>query len=547
MRFSLYRFPNPVILLRQRQKSVFNASLIILISILLSRFLGVVRDRLFTTYFFGGQEWQLDVYYAAFRIPDTLYQLLISSVITAGFLPIFSQKLVRESKTKAFNFALITIFSLISFFLLVVLALYPFWPILLHWLAPGFSWQQSRLLLKLTPFIITAELILAVSNLSVLILQTHNNFISPAISPLMYNLGIIFGIVALSPRYHALGLAYGVLIGSLGHLIIQLPALYQVIDSKINLTIFSFKEIKTDFVKFFSLSLPNILSIFLIQAQANWLTRLATFLSAGSLSILNFANNLIQLPISIFALALGQAIFPKLALSKQRLDNRHFIYLFEQAIQQTVFIITPLLVLFIVLRLPIVRLILGSKRFSWQNTLTTVKIIEITLPIIFAQSLNVTFQKVFLALGQSRFILIAQVFSTFIFVALTLYLLPIHKSILTLAWALSIAAIVKFILAGWLLLVGNPLLKQTIKKSVRIFAKIALSGLVSLALAWLSYRLGNFVFNPAHTLSLFGIIGLVSLVTLGSYLGLSYWLKIEPFLAFRAQINQSKLKSILSN
>ncbi len=542
MSFSLYRFPNPLLLLRRKQKSVFNASLIILSSILLSRLLGVIRDRLFTTYFFGGREWQLDVYYAAFRIPDTLYQLLISSVIMAGFLPIFSQKLVRESKTRAFNFALIVIFSLITLFSLIVLVTFPFWPHLLQWLAPGFNSYQKNLLLQLTPYIILAELILAASNLSVLILQTHNNFVSPAISPLMYNLGIILGIVVLSPHYQALGLAYGVVIGSLGHLLIQLPALLQVIDSKLDLSIYKWEEIKEDFHKFISLSLPNFFSIFLIQIQTNWLTRLASFLTAGSLSLLNLANNLIQLPISIFALALGQAIFPKLALSKERMDQKRFISIFEQAIQQTLFIITPLLVLFIVLRLPLVRIILGSHRFSWRNTIITAKIIEITLPIILAQSLSVTFQKVFLALGQSRFILIAQLFSTLTFVGLTFYLLPHQPTILTLAWALSLAAIVKFILAGWLLLKGNPLLWSAMRDSIQEIIKITAIGSGSLLISWLSYRLGNYLFNPAYILNLLLISTFVGITTLGSYIGLSYWLKVKPLFTFRTQVAILKSK-----
>ncbi len=543
MPFGLYRFPNPILLLRRKQKSVFKASLIILVSILLSRLLGVVRDRLFTTYFFGGREWQLDVYYAAFRIPDTLYQLLISSVIMAGFLPIFSQKLVRQSKTRAFNFALATIFGLIFVFSLIIAISFPFWPQLLNWLAPGFSLGQKKLLLQLTPYIVLAELILAASNLSVLILQTHNNFISPALSPLMYNLGIIFGIVVLSPHYQALGLAYGVVLGSLGHLFIQLPALIQVIDGKLNLRLSSWSEIKADVTRLFNPPLPNFLSIFLIQVQTNWLTRLASFLTMGSLSLINLANNLIQLPISVFALALGQAIFPKLALSKERMDQKRFIYLFEQAIQQTLFIVTPLLIIFIVLRLPLVRLILGSRHFSWRNTVLTAKIIEITLPIILAQSLSVTFQKVFLALGQSRFILVAQFFSTLTFVGLTLYLLPRQPTVLSLAWALSLAAVVKFFLAGWLLLKGNPLLRGAILNSLQTFIKITLVGGISLFLAWLSYRLGNLLFNPAYIISLFLIISLVSIVTAVSYIGFSYWLKINPLFSLAGQLDFFKLRS----
>ena len=225
MRYSRYRFPSPLMLLKGQQRRVFSASLIILTSLLLSRVLGIVRDRLFTTYFFGGLEWQLDVYYAAFRIPDTLYQLMISSVLAAGFLPTFSQKLVKESKTKALNFALITLFTLLGLLSLSILILYPFWGSLITILAPGFSYPQQQLFLQIIPFILLAQLILSISNLSVLILQTHNHFVAPALSPLMYNLGIIFGIIFLSPHLHAVGLAYGVLIGSLGHVLIQLPVL----------------------------------------------------------------------------------------------------------------------------------------------------------------------------------------------------------------------------------------------------------------------------------------------------------------------------------
>ncbi len=532
MRISLYRFPSPLVLLRGQQKRVFSASLIILGSLLLSRFLGIIRDRLLATYFFSGLEWQLDVYYAAFRIPDTLYQLLVSSIIAAGFLPLFSQKLVRESNMKAFRFAFLTLFFLLGLFSFIVLLIWPFWDQIINFLAPGFTPNQKTLFLQIIPFIIAVQLILTVSNLSALILQTHNRFLAPALSPLFYNLGIIFGILFLTPLFQVKGLVFGVLSGAIAHLLIQLPAIIQVIDHKINLN-FSFAYVKTELFKLIHLAYPNTISVFLIQTEANWLTRLASFLSSGSLSLFNLANNLIWLPISIFSLALGQAIFPKLALSNQRLDTKKFLHLFEQAINQTLFIVTPLIILFIVLRLPIVRLVLGSKNFSWENTVTTANLIKIMIPIIFAQSLNVTFQKIFLALGQSRFILIAQLISTLTFITLTIFLLPTTGNIYALALSLSIASLFKFLLGGFLLFYQNQLLRQVLKKSTTTLLKIVFTGFISLWLSWISYRLANLWLNTAYTINLIILIAFVTIITLFVYLTLNYLFKTPPlFTAF---------------
>ncbi|NOY14666.1 MAG: oligosaccharide flippase family protein [bacterium] len=535
MRYSLYRFPSPLVLLRGQQKRVFSASLIILTSLLLSRFLGIVRDRLLTTYFFGGLEWQLDVYYAAFRIPDTLYQLIISSMIAAGFLPIFSRKLIRESQAKAFRFAFISLFFLLSLFLIAVFLIWPWWGNIINWLAPGFDANQRKVFLEIVPFIIGVQLILAVSNLSALILQTHNRFLAPAISPLMYNLGIIGGIIFLTPIFKVNGLVWGVLLGGVGHLLIQLPALVQVIDGKLDLN-FNFNEVKTEIKNLFKLSLPNMVSVFLIQTEANWLTRLASFLSAGSLSLFNLANNLVWLPISVFSLALGQAIFPKLALSNQRLDTKKFLYLFEQAINQTLFIVTPLIILFIVLRLPIVRLVLGSKNFSWENTIITANLIKIMIPIILAQSLSVTFQKIFLALGQSRFILIAQLTSTFVFVVSTLILLPQNGNILAIAISLSLASLCKFVLGGFLLFKENQLLREVLKRSYLTLIKIVGAGIGSFWLAWGSYRLVNLWLDTAYTINLILLVGIVGGITLLSYLLFSYGFKVDPLFVVINQV-----------
>ncbi len=532
MRISLYRFPSPLVLLRGQQQRVFTASFIILISLFISRFLGIIRDRLLATYFFSGLEWQLDVYYAAFRIPDTLYQLLISSIIAAGFLPLFSQKLVRESNLKAFRFAFITLAFLLGLFSLTVLIIWPFWDYLINFLAPGFTLAQKHLFLQIIPFIIMVQLILAISNLSALILQTHNRFLAPALSPLFYNLGIIIGIIFLTPFFQVKGLVLGVLIGALLHLFIQLPALIQVVDNKISFD-FSFSDVKAQLTQLLRLAYPNTLSVFLIQTEANWLTRLASFLASGSLSLFNLANNLIWLPISVFSLALGQAIFPKLALSNQRLDTQKFLHLFEQALTQTLFIVTPLLILFIVLRLPLVRLVLGSKNFSWENTVTTANLIKIMIPIIFAQSLNVTFQKIFLALGQSRFILIAQLTSTLTFIILTLILLPATGHIYTLALSLSIASLLKFLLGGFLLFYQNYPFRQVLTRSFNTLLKIIITGFLSLWLSWISYRLANLWLNTAFTFNLIILIVFVSAVTLGTYLLLNYFLKTPPlFVAF---------------
>jgi len=205
------------------QKGILSAAGVLMAAVFFSRILGLLRDRFLAGAFFNpATSWQLDVYFAAFRLPDMIFQLLVVGALSAAFIPVFSQYLFTK-KAEAWHIASSVITAgLVLFFLLAsVLAIFSL-P-LSRLIAPSFSTAQLQLMSNLTRVLIIAQVFFLVSNFLTGILQSHHYFLVPALAPIAYNLGIIFGIVFLSPVFGIYGPALGVIIGAFLHFLVQVP------------------------------------------------------------------------------------------------------------------------------------------------------------------------------------------------------------------------------------------------------------------------------------------------------------------------------------
>lgn len=340
-------------------KGIGAAAGILAISGFLSRLLGLVRDRLLAGTFGAGPE--LDSYFAAFRIPDFIYSLMIAGGIIVAFLPLFSEYFL-EDREAAWRFTnnLLNVFLL--FLLLISLAVLLFAPALVKLITPGFDPQALSLTTLLTRILFLSPILLGLSSIFSGILQYFNRFLIYGLTPILYNLGIIFGILFFVPYSGILGVALGVILGAFFHLAIQIPSAiscgfkYQ--------PIFNFKE--PGLKRVFLLMTPRALAVASWQISSIVVTAIASTLTAGSITIFNLANNLQHLPLGIVGVSFATAAFPFLSRFWANQKNGEFIRVFSSTFRQTLYFIVPTTFLMYLLRNQIVEIVLKQGEFSQE-------------------------------------------------------------------------------------------------------------------------------------------------------------------------------------
>jgi putative peptidoglycan lipid II flippase len=191
-----------------------------MVAVFLSRFLGLIRDRLLVHNFSTAEA---SIFFAAFKLPDLMFQLLILGTLSVAFIPVYTEYLNKDGEKEAFSFASnILNLSLVVFGILGIVSMI-FVSQINSLFVPGFSGDQKILTDQLTQIILIAQLILVVGSFFIGLSQSYQRFLVPALAPLFYNVGIIFGIAVLSPYFGIMGPAYGVIIGSLAHVLVQIP------------------------------------------------------------------------------------------------------------------------------------------------------------------------------------------------------------------------------------------------------------------------------------------------------------------------------------
>ena len=349
---------------RSQTKTITFAALILGVSALLSRLLGLVRDRLLAGTF-GASE-NLDVYFAAFRIPDFVYGILIMGGISAIFLPVFSEYF-KKNEEDGWRLAsnILNCFLVLLILICGVLAILTPW--LIKFITPGFSPEQKDLAVNLTRIMFLSPIFLGLSSLFSGVLHYFNRFLAYSLAPIAYNLSIILGILVFVPIFGLWGLAYGVVLGAVLHWLVQIPA--AKISGFRYLPIFDFKS--PGLKKIFKLMIPRIVGASVYHINLIVITAIGSTLIAGSISIFNFANNIQYFPIGIIGASFALASFP--VLSRAWADGRkqEFLDNFSLVFRQILFSIIPISVLMFLLRVQIVRLVLGVGQFGWLETRLT--------------------------------------------------------------------------------------------------------------------------------------------------------------------------------
>ncbi|OGD68545.1 murein biosynthesis integral membrane protein MurJ [Candidatus Campbellbacteria bacterium RIFCSPLOWO2_01_FULL_34_15] len=360
-----------------------------------SQLLALVRDRALASFFGAGET--LDIYYAAFRIPDFIFITVASIVSISVLIPFLADK-SREENGGMQNFidgVFTVFFGFISLVSLVVFFLAPF---IVEKMFPGFGETALTEAISLTRILLLSPILLGLSNLFASIIQLNRKFLIYAISPVLYNLGIIFGIYFLYPSFGLNGLGAGVVLGAFLHLIIQIPVASSVgllpkFTSKIN-----YKDIK----KVTLLSLPRTLTMSANQIAFFFLVALASSVGVGSIAVFNLSFNIQSVPMGIIGVSYSVAAFPTLARLFSAGEKQKFLNQMISASRHIIFWSLPALSLFIVLRAQIVRTILGSGQFDWSDTRLTAACLAMFAFSVTAQSLILLFIRGYYAMGNTK-------------------------------------------------------------------------------------------------------------------------------------------------
>jgi putative peptidoglycan lipid II flippase len=379
---------------------------------LLSSLLALVRDRLLALTFGAGHS--LDVYYAAFRIPDFLFASVGSLVSASVLLPYFIDRFSKSKEEgSSFSDAMFTVFF--GTIVLVSVVVCVFAPRIVPWIMPGFAHDPylPQLILSMR-IMLLSPIFLGLSNLFSSLTQMHHRFLVYAASPVVYNLGIIAGVLLFYPFFGIPGLAIGVAIGAFLHMAIQLPFLtHEKLVPHLSFHI-DWKSIR----KICYTSLPRTLTLSANEFAEFVLISFASLLSVGSISVFNFAFNIQSVPLALIGASYSSAIFPTLSKLYYDKNIKEYLEKMIAAARHIIFWSMPIMVLFIVLRAQIVRVILGAGKFDWADTRLTAALLALFVVSTIGQSLIVLFVKAFYAEGKTTKPLLINVISATVIIIL---------------------------------------------------------------------------------------------------------------------------------
>lgn len=532
---------NLLSLLATRQSTILSGASILMITVFASKFLGLIKDRLLVHNFTTAQT---DVFFAAFNLPDLMYQFLILGTLSVAFIPIFTDYLHKKGEKEAFDFASNILNLSLLIFGLVALLSFLFVPAINSILVPGFDGPKKDLTDQLTRIVLFSQLFFVVGSFFVGVSQSYQRFIIPALAPFFYNLGIIFGIAVLSPSLGLYGPAIGAVIGAFLHVGIQLP-LIKSLGFQYSFSFDFFNEGVR--LVFKMMSLRNI-SLMAEAVSDKVAMALASLISEGSLTVFNFSQHLYTAPIGLFGATIAQAALPVLSQEQARGERESFKVTLLTTLHQILFLTLPAAAILIVLRIPVVRLVFGASQFNWTDTVLTGRTVAFFALGLAAQSAILLLVRGFYALKDTKTPVMVSV-STVAF-NITLSFIFVRVLIWD-VWGLGLAYAITTNISLALLLYF--LQKKLGGFNFHALFEPALKMLVAATTAAVALyipikALDQLVFDTTRTVNLIILTGIASLFGLGVYLLLVWLMQVKELDTFTQLIKkiarlQTKVKT----
>lgn len=529
-------------LLYSRQTSILSGAVVIMATVVLSKILGLVRDRLLAHLFPPDIT---EIFFAAFRLPDLIFQLLILGALSVAFIPVFTESLEEKSKEAAFEMARSILNVALLIFISITVFIYIFAPALTATIiVPGFTQSRQIQVVELTRIILLGQIILVVGSFFIGILQSFQRFIIPAFASVFYNLGIILGIIFLHQSLGIKGAAIGVLIGAVFHTLIQLPLILSMgFKFKLPAKLFhpGVKEI---------LRLMSMRTIGLAAEQINETVgvALASMTSIGSLTYLTFAQHLQVVPIGLFGATLAQAALPVLSSERARGKIEEFKITLLTTMHQILFLALPATAILIVIRIPVVRLVFGASQFDWQATVLTGATLAFLSVGLSSQAVSLLFVRGFYALKDTKTPVLVSLGVVLTNIILSVYFITYLKLPI---WGIGLANSISALLSGLLLFLTlhNKVGKFNLTHvCIPLLKMLMATVIMGMALYIPIKLLDQVIFDTTRTINLLALTAISFIFALSIYVSLVWFLKVRELQTYADLIKrtanfQAKLKS----
>lgn len=499
---------------------------------LASQILALLRDRTFAHTFGAGEV--LDLYYAAFRMPDLVFAL-VSSLVSAYVLIPRITGMDREGTRRLLSESATFLFG-VGGAICVVLAV--FMPQILSFLYPNFV--ISAEFVFVSRLLLVQPILLGLSGVLGSVTQVHRRFVLFALSPVLYNLGIILGAVVLYPVWGFVGISIGVIIGAVLYLLVNIPVVIEagVMPRLVMPTIARMKGVIQD-------SVPRSLALGMGSVTVLILTALASRIGTGAVSVFTFAGNLAAVPLALIGSSYAVAAFPALSEASGSERRETFTNILSASARHIILWSVVSLGIIVVLRAHLVRVVLGSGAFDWDATRLTAALLAVLTVGLVAQGLVLLFSRALYAVRESWRPFFYQLVGGVLTVILAVYLLRLDPTGIpaSLAALLKVGDVAGFEIllvavaatAGQVALAIFSLiaLKNAAPGLARTLARPLIDGTIAAfaggVAAYITLALGGSIAPLTSLLAVFTEGAIAGIVGLAAAAGALYFLENEEF------------------
>lgn len=526
-----------------KQSSIVSSAILLSVMIVVARIFGFLRYRILAGFYTTGQ---LDIFFASFRIPDLIFEILITGALTSSFIPIYfryqeNKEELRKNISSIINFIF---FLMIICIVLLLLVLDP----VIRIITPGYDHQQigqivyySRLLLiGQLPFLILGNFLTGIG-------QANKTFFLSAIAPIVYNLSIILFTYLFFNQLSLMAPILGVIAGAILMFLIQVPILFHsgfVYDLYLKKT--------KGMAEFIRMVIPRAFTVVVAQIDATIDLTLTTLLGTGAYTYFYLAQHLQLLPVSVIGIAFGQASLPYLSEIFQQKKFDEFKKLISESLLNLFFLTIPFASFFIFARTPLIRLFFGGQKFDWNATVQTaitLSCFSLSLPF---HSAYYFLTRCFYASLDSKTPFVISVISIIINTVLSLMFIFIFKLPV---WALAISFSVSMIInVGLLWIILSQKVHGLIDRQfIQEVVKILITTFVSSVVAYYSIKVfDTLILDTTRTINVFLILLINGVLFTLLYLFISWTLNIKEIfiitkLLIKAREYQRKFSEIYTD
>ncbi|HET7678495.1 MAG TPA: murein biosynthesis integral membrane protein MurJ [Candidatus Limnocylindrales bacterium] len=378
-------------------RALARAGLVVTAAFLVSRILGWLRLVVISTQF--GASAELDAYFAAFRVPDAVFQLVAAGAVSSALVPVLSGLLSGGEEERAWHVAAAVANAMLVGLLVLAAAFFVLAPWIVPFITPGFDAASLELTVQLTRLMLLSPIFLAMGAVATAVLNARGRFAASAVAPSVYNLAIIGGALLLGPWLGVLGLAIGTVLGSALHLAVQLPVLWAALRRhyrpRLGLADPAARQA-------FLLMAPRALGMGAAQITFVVNTALASALGTGAIVAYNVAFTVLQIPIGVIGVPLGIVLLPSMSRAMASGAVEDFGRLVVRSLRLLLYVMLFLTAIAVVLRREVVTLLFDYGRFDAAAVATTAEALLFFLAGLAAHAMIVVLARAFYADQDTR-------------------------------------------------------------------------------------------------------------------------------------------------